>query len=241
VGGERGTWPALDKEEIMSITTASKADKDVQDRVEKELRWTRQVPDAANIGVAVHDGVVTLTGQVGSLAQKVAAGKAALRTWGVTAIANDIEIMYAGHPKTDADLAEDARNVLRLNVHIPEGAVKVEVRHGVATLSGAVDWQYVRSEAKRAVQNLVGITGVINQITLTPRVSALDTESMIKAALMRNASVDAKSIHVNVVGNKVILHGTVSSYAEKNQAGYAAWSSPHVSEVDNQITVRVPH
>ncbi|TXL57519.1 BON domain-containing protein [Aeromicrobium terrae] len=222
----------------MSVSTASKTDKDVQDRVEKELRWARQVDDAANIGVAVHDGVVTLTGEVKSFAQKVAAGKAALRTWGVTAIANDIEIIYPGHPKTDAEIAENARNVLRLNANIPDGAVKVEVRHGVATLTGAVDWNYVRLEAKRAVQNLVGVKGVANQITLTPRVSGLDTEKMIKAALMRNASVDANSIHVNVIGNKVVLHGTVGSYAEKKQAGYAAWSSPHVSEVDNQIVIR---
>lgn len=224
----------------MSVSTASKADKATQDAVEKELEWSRQIEDSANIGVAVDDGVVTLSGEVRFYSQKVAAAKAALRTRGVTAAANDIIVRYSGRKRTDAEIAEAARNVLEWNSSVPEGSVKVEVRDAVAILSGVVDWDYQRKAAKRAVENLPSIEGVLNQIALKPRVRAKETTSMIKSAIMRNAVLDAKSIIVDVIDNKVILHGTVASYAEKKQAGMAAWSSPHVTEVDNQITIRTP-
>jgi len=224
----------------MSVSTASKTDSDIQDRVEKELDWTRQVEDAANIGVAVHEGVVSLSGEVSTYAQKVAAAKAALRTRGVTAVANDVVVRYAGRKRTDAEIAEAARNVLAWNVSIPKDSIKLEVQDAIVTLSGVVDWDYQRRAAKRAIEGMPSVEGVFNQITLKPRASATETESMVKGAILRNASVDARSISVDVIGNKVILHGNVASYAEKKQAGLAAWSSPHVTEVDNKITIRMP-
>jgi osmotically-inducible protein OsmY len=224
----------------MNIATASKADSDIQERVEKELEWSRQVTDAANIGVAVSDGVVSLSGEVNSYSEKVAAGKAALRTRGVSAIANDIVVKFHRRERTDAEIAESARNVLKWNATIPRNAVEIEVRDGVVTLSGQVEWEYQRRAAKRAIQDLRDVKGVFSQITLKSRASASDTEAMVKRAILRNASLDARSISVTATGNKVILHGKVASYAEKRQAELAAWSSPHVSEVDNQITIRVP-
>lgn len=223
----------------MSVSTASKTDKDIQDRVEKELDWTRQVEDSANIGVAVDDGVVALSGEVSTYSQKVAAAKAALRTRGVTAVANDIVVRSTGRKSTDAEIAEAARNVLALNVTVPKDSIKIEVRNAVVTLGGVVDWDYQRRAAKRAIENMPSVEGVFSQISLKPRVSAIETESMVKRAILRNASLDAKSISVDVIGNRVVLHGTVASYAEKKQAGLAAWSSPHVTEVDNKILIRI--
>ena len=224
----------------MSVSTASKTDKEIRDRVEQELDWTRQVDDAANIGVAVDEGVVSLSGEVNSYAQKVAAAKAAFRTRGVTAVANDIVVRFKGRKATDTELAEAARNILALNVTVPKESVKIEVRDGVVTLSGVVDWDDQRRAAKCAIENMRDVEGVFNQINLKPRASASETESMVKRALLRNASLDARSISVNVIGNKVVLHGTVSSYAEKKQAEIAAWSSPHVTDVENKVTIRVP-
>lgn len=224
----------------MSVSTASRTDKAIQDRVEKELDWTRQVEDAANIGVAVHDGVVSLSGEVSSYAQKVGAAKAALRVKGVTAVANDIVVRYAGRERTDAEIAEAARNILKWTSLVPKGSVKLEIRDRVAILSGVVEWDYQRRAAMRAVENLAGVEGVFDRITLKPRVSASETNSMVKAAILRNAAIDARSVNVDVIGNTVILNGQVTSNAERKQAELAAWSSPHVTEVDNQITIRTP-
>jgi len=224
----------------MSISTASSTDKDVQDRVEQELDWARQVDDAANIGVAVHQGVVSLSGEVSSYSEKVAAAKAALRTRGVTAVANDIVVRFTGRRRTDAEIAEATRNVLAWNVSIPRDSVEIEVRDAVVTLTGVVDWDYQRRAAQRAVEAMASVEGVFNQITLKPRASATETESMVKRAILRNASLDARSITVDVIDNKAILHGQVTSNVERKQAELAAWSSPHISDVDNQITIRRP-
>lgn len=224
----------------MSVSTASETDRATQDAVEKELDWTRQVEDAANVGVAVHDGVVLLSGEVSSYAQKVGAAKAALRVKGVNAVANDIVVRFAGRQRTDEEIAEAARNTLAWTSIVPEESVKLEVRDRVVILRGAVDWDYQRRAARRAVENLAGVEGVFDRLTLKPRVSAADTSSLVKAAIVRNAALDAKSVNVDVVDNKVVLHGTVAAHAERRQAELAAWSSPHVTEVDNQITVRTP-
>lgn len=79
---------------------------------------------------------------------------------------------------------------------------------------------------------------VDNMITLTPRVSGTDAELRIKAALVRNAQVDAATIDAAVVGTTVTLTGTVKSWSEKQAAAKAAWASPHVTNVDNRIVVR---
>jgi hypothetical protein len=68
-----------------------KTDDELQKNVLDELRWEPSV-NAAEIGVSVKEGVVTLTGFVDSFAEKLAAERAAKRVYGVKALANDIEV-----------------------------------------------------------------------------------------------------------------------------------------------------
>ena len=222
----------------MKTTMEQTHDRDVQDDVVKALGWAPEV-DSAKIGVAVRNGVVTLSGQVGSYWQKVMAGKTALRTRGVTALANEILVHHITDPRTDSDIALAAHNVLKWNAQIPKDSVKVEVEDHVVTLTGEVEWQHQRDTARRLVEHLVGVEDVRNRITLKPRpvARAGETEAMIRRALIRNASIDADRIHAAASGTRVVLTGVASSYAEKRQAELAAWSSPHVDEVDNQIRV----
>jgi osmotically-inducible protein OsmY len=56
-----------------------KPDMEISDDVLAGLRWDLQIPEPANIGVAVSDGAVTLTGHAGSYADKLAAARAAER------------------------------------------------------------------------------------------------------------------------------------------------------------------
>lgn len=222
----------------MKTTMEQTHDRDIQDDVEKALGWAPEV-DSAKIGVAVRGGVVTLSGQVGSYWQKIMAGKTALRTRGVTALANEILVHHITDPRTDSDIALAAHNVLRWNAEIPKEAVKVSVEDHIVTLTGEVEWNHQRATARRLVEHLVGVKDVRNMVTLKPRpnVSAAETEALIRRALIRNASVDAGRIHASASGTRVVLTGMASSYAEKRQAELAAWSSPHVDEVDNQIMV----
>lgn len=219
----------------MSVATDS--DLDVQTVVRDELDWSPDV-DPARIGVAVEDGCVTLSGEVDSYAERLAAKRAALRVRGVRALIDDITV----HPKsawpvTETDIAKEIDRALRSTSNVPESVKAEIIKHNV-TLTGEVDWEFQRTAAKRAVQYLRGVCTVNNLITLRPRPSAADAEERIRAALTRNAELDAKTIDVAVSGNKVTLTGTVKSWAEKHQAGMAAWSSPHVVDVENLIVVR---
>lgn len=218
-------------------TTAIDNDFDIQTLVIEELEWTPDV-DAAGIGVSVEDGAVTLSGEVDNYAERLATKRAALRTRGVRAVVDNLTV----HPKnsgtvTETDIGKEVERALRAAVNVPD-SVKAEVEGHSVTLSGEVNWDYQRSAAKRAVQYLRGVYTVTNMIRLKARPSATDTEERIKNALVRNAQIDAKTIDVKTNGGRVTLTGIVKSWAERRQAGNAAWASPHVTDVDNQIVVR---
>jgi len=214
-----------------------RTDEAIQTDILEELKWdTRVQPN--EIGVTVKDGVVTLTGWVDSYLKKMAAEEAAHRVRGVKAVANDIEVRLPGSAeRTDADLAKAVLNALRWDAAIPTDKVDVTVSQGWVTLKGEVEFGFQKSDAERAVRRLSGVKGVINLITVKPRPSPSDLKQQIERALIRNAETDARNITVEVQGSKVILRGTVRSYAEKQAAEDTAWSAPGVSEVDNRIVI----
>jgi osmotically-inducible protein OsmY len=219
----------------MSVT--ARTDRQIQAAVEAELEWTPDV-DAAGIGVAVDDSVVSLSGEVDDYAARSAAKRAALRLHDVTAVVNDLDI----HPKTvlsvsNVDIGKEVTHALKSATNVPD-TVKAEIDAHSVTLTGQVDWDFERRAAKRALRYLRGVHSVENRITLTPRASAVDTGEGIRRAILRNAQLDAKAIKVSAAGDIVTLSGTVRSWAERRQAELAAWSSPHVSEVYNHIIVK---
>jgi osmotically-inducible protein OsmY len=214
-----------------------RTDEEIQADVLEELKWdTRVRPN--EIGVAVKDGIVTLTGWVDSYLKKMAAEEAAHRVRGVKAVANDIEVRLPGSAeRTDADLAKAVLNALRWEAAIPAGKLDVTVSQGWVTLKGEVEYAFQKRDAERVVQRLCGVKGVTNLITLKPPVSPTDLKQQIERALIRNAETDARNITVEVQGSKVILRGTVRSYAEKQAAEDTAWAAPGVSEVENYIMI----
>ena len=214
-----------------------KTDKELQRDILDELSWEPLV-DPARIGVAVTGGIVTLTGHVSSYAERYAAERAAKRVYGVRAVANELEVKLPGSSqRTDEDIARAAVEALRSNVAIPADKSKVTVSKGWVTLEGEVEWQYQKSAAERAVHYLPGVVGVSNLITIKPRVSPAELKTKIENAFKRSAELDANRITVEVEGGKVILRGTVGSWAETEGAERAAWSAPGVYSVGNQITV----
>jgi osmotically-inducible protein OsmY len=207
--------------------------------IDLELEWTPMV-HAAQIGVAVTDGAVTLSGQVQTYPEKRHALHAAMQVSGVTAVAEDIVVHHTWDVPGDADIAREAEAAFARTTVVPAGSVKAEVHDHRVTLSGSVDWQYQREAAFRAVESLPGVSAVWNSITVTPKVglSASDAKSKITAALARHAQIDADHVHVAVNGNEIILTGTASSLAERRHAEDAAWCTPGVASVENRLIVR---
>lgn len=212
-------------------------DLELKKAVEGELMWEPSV-NAAEIGVAAKEGIVTLTGRVSSYWQKVSAERAASRVLGVRAIVNELEVkLPVSSERTDEDIARAALSALSWNVSVPSDRIKVKVSKGWVTLEGTVEWQYQRVEAERSVHNLQGVRGVSNLIEVKPHVSKAEVKASIESALKRSAEIDASRITVETEGDKVILRGTVRAWAERQEAERAAWAAPGVRMVENHVTV----
>jgi osmotically-inducible protein OsmY len=209
----------------------------LQRNVLDELDWDPAV-NAAQIGVTAEDGVVTLAGTVNSYADKIAAERITKRVLGVKGIANDLHVKLPLDTKrNDTDIAKAALHALDWDVRIPRNRITVTVKDAWVTLEGEVEWNFEREEAARVVRPLKGVVGVTNSISVKPRVKAVDVKTKITDALKRNAEVDAQHVIVAVDGAKVILSGTVRSFAEREDAEHAAWAAQGVSKVQNQIEV----
>jgi osmotically-inducible protein OsmY len=223
---------------------AMENDTQLQKLVMDELKYEPTI-HAAEIGVAVKDMVVTLNGNVDCFAQKWAADRAVKRVFGVRALTNGIKVTLANlQALSDVEISQAATKVLAWNYWVPKDRVKVNVLAGQITLIGEVDYFYQKERAEESVRHLVGVAEVINRISIKPPQPVLkdrEVKSRIEDALKRNARLllAAQKIRVDSSGSKVILHGSVGSLAEREEAESSAWAAPGVSEVENNLTVSV--
>jgi len=217
-----------------------KTDAQIQKDVMDELKW-QPFLNSSEIGVAVKNGIVTLSGIVDMYSKKLTAEKAAKKVAGVKAVAEEIQVgISPACRKTDPEIAEAVYNALKWHTAIREDQVKIKVEGGVVYLEGEVEWAYERNYAKTAIENLAGVKSVINLITVKPRLNPVELENKIGAALQRNASLDSSKIHTSVIGNKVYLRGTVRSLAESEDAEDAMWAAPGVMHVENNLVIEEP-
>lgn len=214
-----------------------KTDQQLKTDVVAELAWTPPI-NATGIGVAVKDGVVTLSGGVETYLEKHAVERAVRRVGGVRGIALDLDVRLAPpHQRSDAEIARAALDALGWHSMVPDDKVKVAVDDGWVTLTGEVDWGYQSANAEQCIRPLVGVRGVSNQIGLTQRASPADILAGIEAALTRHARREAKHIAVEVDGGVVTLRGEVGSMAEHEAALGTAHAAKGVTRVVDRLEV----
>lgn len=220
-----------------------KSDSEIREDVLRELRWDPQVSDPDEIGVAVKDGAVTLTGRIPTYGEKLGAARAASRVYGVKAVADELQVRLAGEPRDDSDVARAIAHVLEWNTNIPEGQVQARVQAGWVTLDGEVDWDYQRHEVERMVRNVSGVVGVTDLITVRPRhvtpppPSPAAIQAEVEESFKREAEVDARHIRVTVSDHTAKLYGHVHSLHEASAARTAAASAPGVAAVEDHLLV----
>ncbi len=214
-----------------------KTDTEIKTQVLSELAYEPSIK-TSNIGVLVENGTVTLNGSAASYGEKSDVVRAAKRVAGVNGIADDIEVKLPdSHMRNDSDIAAAASNAITWATNIPQGNVTVTVRQGRIILEGEVEWWFQKDNVEKLVQNLMGVKVVSNMITIKPAMASEIVETAISSAFERNALLDAKQVHVEIVGDKVILRGTVKNWPEREEAERAAWSSAGVFSVDNHLKV----
>lgn len=209
----------------------------LQTAVLAELNWDPSVP-AGQIGVTAKDGVITLSGETNSYYGKHAAETAAGRIQGVTAIADKIKVVLDQHVRyDDAHIAAAAVARIASNDSIPKGKIIPHVEDGWVTLHGELDWHFERDAVERDVRPLAGVTGVMNMITVKPRVDVLDVRQDIRDALNRSSFFDVDTIRVQVDGGTVRLSGSVSSIHDRKVAAKTAWAAPGAVNVENKLEI----
>jgi osmotically-inducible protein OsmY len=214
-----------------------KTDRDLQNEVLAALQWEPGI-DAAQIGVTVRDGVVTLQGTATTLVEKWVAERVARHLRGVRALTNDIRVTpTADLARSDSAIAAAAANALDWDSAVPAGVVKPTVRHGWVTLNGTVQWQFQKIAAETAVQRLLGVKGVANSIEVKPAMNAADVKEKIESAFRRTAVIDAHQVTVESRDGTVVLRGAVHSLRERDEAERAALSALGVTSVDDRLVV----
>jgi osmotically-inducible protein OsmY len=210
---------------------------DLERYVTDELFWDPKV-DSAAIGVSADDGTVTLRGTVGSFRQKREAKHDAERVYGVTSVNNDLEVRIMNQDRRDdADLRGAVLQALMLDSLVPS-TIDAKVDDGLVTLTGTANWQFERDEAEFIAANIAGVISVDDEIHLVPpAASASDVKHSVKKAMERNAKLDADSVSVDSSNGTITLHGTVSSWADHDEAVAAAWAAPGVKDVKDRILV----
>ncbi|HEY6203753.1 MAG TPA: BON domain-containing protein [Candidatus Limnocylindria bacterium] len=214
------------------VKTDAQLRQDVIDEIERDWRFK-----AAELGVAVDRGVVTLTGTVSSYPKLMAAADIAAEIAGTQGVANELVVRSPGLTgPNDTELASAVRTALKWDVDMPEEKIEVIVRRGAVTLKGSVDYWYQKRAAGDRVAALKGVSAINNHITVVPpSIPAHAIRTSVERAIERRIPLAARHITVGVMDGLVTLSGNVEFSGDRALAEKAAWMTEGVRAVINKL------
>ena len=223
---------------MQAVRTQKKSDAEIHGLVLRELTWDPRV-HGSDVNAQIRNGFVTLTGKTQSYGMKQAASEAAHRVSGVLGVSNDLEVVLPdGKRVTDEEVAQAVRDALQWNDFVSDANIRTTVSNGWVTLRGDVEFSHQKDAVVRALNDIAGVQGVSNQISLrTPEVDPDRIRSSIEAALARHARQEANRIEVRVANGVAYLSGTVRSWSERKAVRQAARYSAGVTRVQDQLVV----
>ena len=212
-----------------------KTNEKLQRSVQNAIKW-EPLLHAAEIGVSVKDGVVTLSGIVDSYAKKLEAEEAAKKVLGVRAVAQNIKVEINDvWNKNDTEIATTVLNALKLSLDISSENINIEVEKGYVTLNGELPWYYLKELTEKTVSQLLSVNGVANKIVIVPNIKNFFEEEAIKPYLSENWLLANCDINISITKSQATLTGVVKSLYQKDLAERIVWNSPGVSSVNNNI------
>lgn len=215
-----------------------KTDLEIQTDVSRALSWDPSIKHEL-IGIRVHEGVVTLMGIVTSYFEKIEAEQVTQRVSGVKAVIQKIQVKVGtDYARDDQDIAEAIIERFKWSISVPSSSILVRVEDGWVELRGEVMWGFERAAAENCIKDIVGIQGIANEIIVKSTHASVDKiKKNIEDALNLETKMETNKIMVDVHGGRVTLSGDAHSFAEVADAGWAAWCSPGVTEVVNNLHV----
>ncbi len=230
---------------------ASRPDSEIEAEIFRRLQSDVWVHESL-IGIMVDQGHVTLTGTVGSLAEK---NRAYTDAWvgGVKEVnvapltvewwARDNMLR---HPKdvftSDTHTAEAIRTAFTYEPRLQEVDIDVRVVEGTAFLVGIVDNLAAKYAAEETTRNTEGIWRVRSFIKVRPpvRLADRDLEKRVREAFNQHLLINSYEIKISANSGKVSLEGYLNSPTEISQTVGAAARVKGVIDVVNYLQIQSP-
>ena len=210
---------------------------ELADEISAELSYDPSIVGADRVDVSAAEGVVTLEGEVDSLAQRWAIERAVRRVAGVRGVNNDLVVVPpANLSRTDDQIENAVNTVLSWTATIP-GGISASVAGGWVTLEGTVGFRFQKQAAENAVRQLIGVRGVENSLVVATAEAAQDIKTAIGEAIRRRVDRPV-DIDVAFDDGTVTLRGTVHSWAERRDAEDSARLALGVRDVVDEVRVQ---
>jgi osmotically-inducible protein OsmY len=230
----------------LKVMAAVKTDKALRKDVIKALTLD-PTTDAYKLKFSVKEGIVKMTGNVGSYAEKNLAEWAVKGIHGVRSLDNQVTVTL-DKKRSDIDIAQDVEGRIRKNPYLADALIKVNVVDGTVKLNGEVGSPATKRRAaiiswvngvKEVNTDEIKIEPFLKNTLLKKTVFKSDSEikDAIKDAYFYDPRVFSFNPTVEVKYGEVTLNGSVNSLAAKYAAEEDAHNTTGVFKVVNNLKV----